>query len=675
MKPTLFFIVLVFISSYALSQNLDGKHDKNKRNALVKKGDSLNKLKKYNDALISYELALAIALDNKDIEQQAILYKKTGIQYYRVKQYNIAEKRYQKGLRLDSTSKIAADLYYNMFIIKRKLNQLDSTLFYLEKSLNLYPVLEQNKSAYNAYLSAGIVYKDIQLYDKALSHLIKAYNGFSNINDENKLAYVCTTIANIQNHLKNYYQALNYHKQALKLHKKLNNINGIGRCYSNMANVYDNLNLKDSAMVNYQKALSLIKEKNGQYAIALSNLASTYKDIGNIGLANKSFKESIEINKSLKDTITLLYNYNGIVSLYLEDDNLINAKFYLDRASLLIPSVSDNIAILNYYESEVEYHQKKKDYKTALEFQLKYSTLYEDIYDIEQAEIAQNLQAQFDYEKKENEILKLNLINKDSQLLLAEKNESIKSKNLTLIILGVIMMLLMVTYYLFSQKQKAAMQSAKIEKLEAIYKSQETIKKRIARDLHDIITTNFDGLRLRILALKPTSKKPELIDGITTDIKNVNQQIRVVSHRLYPLEMQMENGNRKFKDILKSRLTEFQLYGNIFVDLESKLPESINDLNLSTQNNFYGILLEVLNNIEKHAHATKLTIKCYTDSKDYIHFVFLDNGIGIEHQAKEGIGLLNIKQRCEIINGNCNIKKVDSGTEVYISFPLKKIEA
>ena len=671
MKEIFFLLVLLFTSNILLSQNNNNTLNKNTVNALVKKGDSLNKLKKHHDALLPYEMALAIALDNKDKEKLAILYKKTGIQYYRNKQYNIAETRYKKGLRLDSISKIAADLYYNIFIIKRKLNEQDSTLFYLEKSLDLYLALEQDKSAFNAFLSAGVIYKDRQLYNKALTYLIKAYNGFSNLNDEKKLAYVCTTIANIQNRLKNYNQALNYHKQALKLHKKLNNVKGIGRCYSNMANVFDDLKLKDSAITNYKKALIFIKEKDYQYATALSNLAGTYKDIGDINLAKKSFKESIEINKALKDTTSLLYNYNGMASLYLEQNNLIKAKFYLDDVSSFMPSVTDNIGILNYYENEVEYHQKKQNYKMALEYQLKYSSLFKAIYNIEQAEIVQNLQAQFDYEKSENEILKLNLINKDAQLLLAEKNESIKSKNLTLIILGIIMVLLIVTYYLFSQKQKATIQSVKIEKLEAIYEGQETIKKRIARDLHDIITTNFDGLRLRILALKPTSKKPELIDGITSDIKNVNQQIRVVSHRLYPLEMQMDNGNRKFKDVIKSRLSEFQLYGNIFVDLEDKLPETINELNLTAQNNFYGILLEVLNNIEKHAHATKLSIKCYTDSKNQIHFVFLDNGIGIEHNAKDGIGLLNIKQRCEILNGNCSIKKVASGTEVHINFPLK----
>ena len=40
---------------------------------------------------------------------------------------------------------------------------------------------------------------------------------------------------------------------------------------------------------------------------------------------------------------------------------------------------------------------------------------------------------------------------------------------------------------------------------------------------------------------------------------------------------------------------------------------------------------------------------------------------------KRGIGLLNIKQRCEIIGGECHIKKTTNGTQVQIQFPLKNV--
>jgi signal transduction histidine kinase len=326
--------------------------------------------------------------------------------------------------------------------------------------------------------------------------------------------------------------------------------------------------------------------------------------------------------------------------------------------------------VLSYYESQAEYQSKRHNYKVALDYQKKYSNLYEKIYNTQQVKQVQTLQAKFENQRKESEILSLNLANKDAQLLLAEKNENIRNKNLTMVVLGSIILLIVVIYQFFLQRQKTTIHTAKIEKMEAIYQGQEIIKKRIARDLHDIITTNFDGLRLRVLALKRSSRISKSIDGITEDLKKMNQQIRLVSHRLYPLEMYM--GKQKFTDIVKSRLSEFQLYGNVFVELEDQLPDLLNKLPIGVQNNLYGILLEVLNNVEKHALATKLNIKNFKDGRGNLHIVFEDNGIGIKNQHREGIGLMNIKQRVEILEGNCSISKTQIGTKVHIDFPLPK---
>ena len=55
-----------------------------------------------------------------------------------------------------------------------------------------------------------------------------------------------------------------------------------------------------------------------------------------------------------------------------------------------------------------------------------------------------------------------------------------------------------------------------------------------------------------------------------------------------------------------------------------------------------------------------------------INLVFTDNGIGLPKNTSDGIGLLNIKQRSELLNGHCTIQTVDSGTKVTVTFPLKK---
>lgn len=669
MKLKLFLLSFLGFFNYVLGQNINNTNLNTKIDVLISRGDNLKK-ENTNAAITSYKSALAIALDNKNRPKAAIVYKKIGLIFFDRKDYGVAENMYKNSLKNDSISKTAADVYYNLAILKLKQNQQDHVISYLEKSLVLYKKLDFDKSSYNAFLTAGFIYKNNLFYDKALEYLILSYNGYKKLGNKNKLADVCTSIANIQNRLKNHYQALEYHYQALKLEKDIGNTIGMGICYTNIANVNDNLKKIDSAIINYKRALVLLKPESTNYASVLSNLAGSYKDNNQLQLAEKYYHRSIKVHKFYKDTISLLYDYNGITTLYLKNNSLQKVKKYFDSITQHTHNIKDQLILLDFIENQGNYFHKIKDYKSALKYQLEYSNLYQNIYNHEQTEIVQTLQSRFEHKKYENEILKLSIENKNVQLELINKNKNITNKNIMLIIFAFILLSSLIGYYFLIQKQKTAQQNLKIEKLEAIYQGQEIIKKRIAKDLHDIITTNFDGIRLRILALKRTTNLNESIDEITSKLKNINQQIRIISHRLYPLEMQISN--QKFTDVIKSRLSEFQLYGNVFVELENHLPEILNSLNLMTQNNFYGILLEILNNVEKHSHATKINISHYKDNKAHLHFLFTDNGIGIKNNVKEGIGLLNIKQRCEIMEGRCDIKKIETGTMVHINFPIKK---
>lgn len=664
----LIFICILFHSfHYGQTQSLQKLNYKLQK--LEKIGDSLIAINGSKEALALYKHNLNIRLDKKNGTEAAVIFNKIGLIHYRNKDYKEAEYNYKMAIKNDTSSRSSAKMLYNVFLVKRKLNQPDSITYYLEKSLNKYKNIANTYSANNTYLTAGIIYKNRQQFDKALHYLVLAYKGFTDLKNDKKLANVSVTIGNVHNALKNYNQAIGYHHEALHLQKRINNQSGIARSYSNLANVYDNLELLDSAIINYNKALKYLNSNTNQYSIALSNLANTYQKQDNDLLARKNYSQAISTNIHLKDTTSLLYNYNGILGLELKANNLKASNNYLNKIEDLLKKNSDNLILLSYYDNQVEYHQKTKNYKRALHFQIKYSDLYKAIYNKEQTQLVQNIQSQFDYKQKENEILKLSLSNKDKQLELVKKNKALGSKDGALLILSVVIFISVIGFYAYIKQHKYKSQNAELEKLNAIYKGQETIKKRIARDLHDIITTNFDGLRLKILAIKKSTNPLELIDETTSELKNINRQIRIVSHRLSPLEMQMSH--QKFTSVIKSRLSEFHLYGKVFVELEKQLPEVLNTLNLNIQNNFYGILLEILNNIEKHSHATTLNINHYIDKSQMLHFIFTDNGIGLDSNFVEGIGLLNIRQRCEIINGTCEIKKVDSGTQVSICFPLK----
>lgn len=634
----------------------------------IKAADSLYKIKNYKASLKSYNSALAIALDNENSKKIAFIYKKLGIIYYRVKDYPKSQNAYWASITKDSISENTADVHYNLFLLKRKLNEQDSIIYHLEKSLNLYESNPLGKSAYNTFLTAGIIYKNKQEYENSINYLIKAYDGFEKLNNIKKLTNVSTVIGNVHYRLKNYNQALEYHQKAFLLHKSLKNKRGIARGYMNIGNVYDGLKKLDSAINNYKNALDYLDTKSNLYAKTASNLGQAYKDNNQLILAEKSILKAVESNELQKDTTSLLYNYNGLTSVYLALNDNQKTKLYIDKTEVILKATSDQLVLMNYYENKSNYLKKIKDYKLAVGYQQKYNELYKNVYDIEKTEIVQNIQSKFEKEKKENIILKLTLENQKNELQLAENDKEIIYRNFILILLLFVIVLISIVLYIKSQKQKVREQQIKIAKLEAISEGQESIKKRIARDLHDIIATSFLGLRFKVLAIKNSKEPEQLINETANDINEINNQIRTVSHRLSPLEMQINN--QPFTKIIKARLSEFQLYSKIFVELENQLPSFLDELDISKQTNLYGILLEILNNVKKHSHATRLTIKNKI-MDDIFYIIFQDNGIGIQKNKSESIGILNIKQRAEILGGSYKINSSSSGTVLTISFPVK----
>jgi signal transduction histidine kinase len=93
----------------------------------------------------------------------------------------------------------------------------------------------------------------------------------------------------------------------------------------------------------------------------------------------------------------------------------------------------------------------------------------------------------------------------------------------------------------------------------------------------------------------------------------------------------------------------------------------------TTEMSIYRIILELINNIVKHAAAQKLTIQLIKYPA-YINLMIEDNGQGFEYQKafeeKKGIGLGNIASRVEYLNGTLEVDSVaGKGTTVIIEIP------
>ncbi|MEO5684325.1 MAG: PAS domain-containing protein [Chitinophagaceae bacterium] len=87
--------------------------------------------------------------------------------------------------------------------------------------------------------------------------------------------------------------------------------------------------------------------------------------------------------------------------------------------------------------------------------------------------------------------------------------------------------------------------------------------------------------------------------------------------------------------------------------------------------NVFRIVQEQLNNILKHASATKVSIRL-SQNKSAIVLHMSDNGVGFDTGIKqEGIGLANIKSRAASFNGTADfVSRPGKGCVLLVTFPL-----
>ncbi|WP_170063300.1 tetratricopeptide repeat-containing sensor histidine kinase [Polaribacter porphyrae] len=644
----------------------------NKIEKLLKSADSLSNSKNYIKAIYIYNEVLSFASKKLKSSDASYIYKKIALIYYKQKQYRNSKIHFKKSILRYSTSKNAADSYFNLGLIYRKEKEKDSLFWALNNSLNIYKNLDDSLDKFSTYSKAGILFKQAGHFNTAITYLLLAYDGFSKQKNQSKKASVCYTIGETQRLLGNLEIARKYLIESLNIRKQLSDTLKTSYAYNNLANLYKSEKNYKSAIVNYRDA---IKTQNGlkkkkEIGKMLNNLATVYFLTNKYELALKTYKEALKEKKLEQDTLSIAYSFNELALSAIRSKSYKKAKSYLDSSKLYLSTISKKEVWLRYYEIQSEYHKSRYGYKVAFEFKEKQYQLYKELFDEKQSKTIQALQEKFENQLKLQEISELQTKNEQKKSIITIQNQTLKNKNLLLLLFGSLILIFIGIYFFIEQKQKEKLQKLENKKLEEILKSQELVKNHISKDLHDIITTSYDGIRLKILALEKAKNPKEIRKTIINDIKTINHEIRLISHRLSPLGNKIKDAS--LNDVIISQLSEFQHYRQIFVAVQLPLPEVLNQMILEAQTNFYGILLEILNNIEKHSKATEVQIKHRIKDNKTLLFEFYDNGIGFKNGQVKGIGLMNIKQRTKLLGGDFIIKETENGTSININFPIKQ---
>lgn len=232
------------------------------------------------------------------------------------------------------------------------------------------------------------------------------------------------------------------------------------------------------------------------------------------------------------------------------------------------------------------------------------------------------------------------------------------------VILILIMSLTLILFYYLSRRKiiqkELEQKNQKIEFQKHNQKStilaQEKERERIAKDLHDAISSKLNVISLTSHMLLEVEDNSESIKGLKhiLDVTNATlENARKIAHDLLPptldqfgLKIALEE---LFEDFVCTNRMSIQ---SDLIDVKALDPKS--------ELHIFRITQELLSNSVKHGLSNAIEV-CLYATENYLVLYYRDNGIGFDPKRldrSKGIGLENIKSRVSLLNGELSIYSI-----------------
>ena len=214
-------------------------------------------------------------------------------------------------------------------------------------------------------------------------------------------------------------------------------------------------------------------------------------------------------------------------------------------------------------------------------------------------------------------------------------------------------------YFYFSRKRLLE----RIREKERIREAEENERQRIAKDIHDDFGSGLSKIKvLSDIASRSANSDIDTLQSISSTSISLIENMRDLVWAMRP-----ENSTL---DSLVARLREYtyDYLENLPITVNFSAPAEIPSVPISktASRNIQMIFKEAIQNIIKHAQATKVSIDITADSSFTIKIQ--DNGKGFNSPASSsGNGFRNMHHRAQAIHGSLDIISVpNQGTTLTL---------
>ena len=225
-------------------------------------------------------------------------------------------------------------------------------------------------------------------------------------------------------------------------------------------------------------------------------------------------------------------------------------------------------------------------------------------------------------------------------------------------------------------EQSVLLLGKKREELESLtgklIEAQEEECKRIARELHDDFNQRLAALSVELESMERTPIDPpgpvaRQLAAMRAQVGHLSDDLHDLAYRLHPSLLEHVG----LEVALRDHVAEFTKRTGLPVTFDAREVPAMLSQEIAT--NLFRVMQESLQNVSKHAQATRVTVRL-SGSSNGVGLSVRDNGKGFDLESKnarvKGLGLVSMQERARGLGGFLRIHSLPSnGTKVCAWIP------
>ena len=184
-------------------------------------------------------------------------------------------------------------------------------------------------------------------------------------------------------------------------------------------------------------------------------------------------------------------------------------------------------------------------------------------------------------------------------------------------------------------------------------------RNRIAREIHDNVGHLLSRSILQVGALGTIYKEEPLHEQLTGINETLNQAMNSIRESVHDLHDDSVDLRQAVYEATKPMKERYDI--RIEYDMSKAVPHNVKYC-------FIATVKEAMSNVMKHSDADKIEIVLREHPAFYQLFIG-DNGTRKNEYSEDGIGLYNMRERVEALNGTIHINN-ENGFQIFISIKV-----